>query len=206
MPARSLIVGFLWRFALVYGLLIAPWPGFNAVYGKYFRALGQTVFAREGKRRILHFEAVPEELHHALDTRIALANRDHLDPQGRGPVHYLELDARSVGWVPTALLIALVLATPIPWRRRGWSVFLALLAVHGLILFSLAVYIWNHSTEIFLLALHPFWKQVAGDCEETLITQMGPSFVFPVLIWLVVTLRTEDFIAWRGGSKFVNAN
>ena len=88
MPPRSLIVGFLWRFALFYGLLIAPWPGFNAAYGRYFRGLGQMTFAHGGDRRILYFEAVPEKESHGLDTRIALANRDQLDRHGRGPVRY----------------------------------------------------------------------------------------------------------------------
>lgn len=197
MPARSLIVGFLWRFALLYALLIAPWPGFNTAYGKYFRALGQTVFAREGDRRLLRFEAVPAELHHVLDTRIELANRDLVDHEGKGPVRYMELDTRGVGWVPTALLLSLVLATPVPWRRRGWALLWGLLAVHAYILFSLAIYIWNSSTELSLVMLTPFWKQLVGGLEETLINQMGASFVMPVLIWILVTIRRQDVIAWR---------
>lgn len=197
MPPRSLIVVFLWRFALVYALLIAPWPGFNAAYGKYFRALGQTVFSREGVERLLRFEAVPAELNHVLDTRIALANRDQLDREGRGPVRYLELDTRGMGWVPTALLLALVLATPVGWRPRGWALLWGLIAVHLFILFSVAVYIWNSSTELSLLTLTPFWKQVAGGLEETLVTQMGASFVVPVLIWILVTIRWQDAVAWQ---------
>ncbi len=202
MPPRKLIVGFLWRVALLYGLLIAPWPGFNAAYGKYFRTLGQTVFAREGERRMLRFEAVPAELHHGLDTRIALANRDQADRDGKGPVHYLELDTRGVGWVPTALLLALILATPVPWRRRGWALLWGLLVVHGYILFSVGVYIWNNSADLALLTLTPFWQQVLGGLEETLITQMGASFVVPVLIWILVTLRKQDIIVFqRAGEK-----
>ena len=192
MPSRSLIVGFFWRFALVYGLLIAPWPGFNAAYGRYFRILGQTVFAREGDRRILHFEAVPKNLHRVLDTRIALANRDQMDREGRGPVRYLELDSRGVGWVPTVLTFALIVATPIPWLRRCWALLWGMLTVHGFILVSVAVYIWNNSTDLALLTVAPFWKQIIAGLEETLITQMGVSFVVPVLIWILVTIRRQD--------------
>ncbi len=197
MRPRKLIAGFLWRFALLFGLLIVPWPGFNAAYGRYFRALGQLVFARDSGRRLVHFEPVPPQLAHVLDTRIALANRDQPDRHGTIPGRYLELDTRGVGWVPTALVVALVLATPVPWRRRSLALLLGLLAVHGFVLFSVAVYIWNNSAELSLLTLSPFWKQTAEGLEETLITQLGASFVVPVLIWIPVTLRRQDVIAWQ---------
>ena len=200
MPPRSLVFGFLSRFALTYGLLIVPWPGFNAAYGSYFRGLGQAVFAREGERRILYFEAVPKKLHRVLDTRIALANRDQFDRSGRGPGRYLELDTRGVGWVPTALVLALILATPVPWRRRGRALLWGLLVVHGYLLLCVAVYIWSNSTDLLLLTLNPFWKEVVRGLEETLLTQMGASFVEPVLIWIFVTLRRQDMVVWRAGT------
>jgi len=190
---------FLGRFALAYGLLIAPWPGFNEIYGRYFRALGELVFAQETGLRLLHFEAVPEASRHGLDTRIVLANREQLDRTGSGPVRYLELDTRGVGWVPTALILALVLATPLSWRRRGWALLWGLLAVHGLILFSVTTYIWSSSTELSLVMLAPFWRHTVEGLEETLITQMGAGFVAPVLIWALVTLRKKDLVVWRGG-------
>ena len=203
MPPRSLIVGFLWRFALVYGLLIFPWPAFNKAYGGYFRALGQATFSRSGGPRYLQFEAVPEELHHRLDTRIAIANRDQADRAGNVPLHYLELDTRGVGWVPTALLLALILATPVSWPRRAAALIWGLIAVHGFILFSIASTIWNNSTELSLLTLTPFWKSVVEGLDETLVTQMGASFVVPVFIWILVTIRKQDVSAWWSGRELV---
>jgi hypothetical protein len=206
MPPRKLILGCLGRFALVYGLLIAPWPGFNATYGRYFRALGELTFARENSRELVHFEAVPAEARHVLDTRIVLADRARLDTRGVGPMRYLELDSRGVGWVPTAMTIALVLATPVPWWRRGRALFGSLLAAHGFILFSVAAYIWNASAGISLITFSPFWKQMAEGLEETLITQMGASFVGPVLIWVLVTVRAQDLKAWRSNGEDVTSH
>ncbi len=196
MQSRKAVYGFVWRFAAMYALLIAPWPGFNDIYGRYFRVLGQLTFSRENDRRIVNFERVPPELHHPLDTRIALGNREQLDRNGVGPVHYLELDTRGVGWIPTALIVALIVATPLSWRRRGGALVLGLLAIHAFILFSVAVYLWNSSAELALITLGPLLKRIAGGLEETLITQMGASFVIPVLIWIVVTLRRQDVAEW----------
>ncbi len=201
MRSRKAVHGFIWRFAVAYALLITPWPGFNDAYGRYFRSLGQIVFAKENDRRIANFERVPQELHHSLDSRIALANRGQIDRNGDGPVRYLELDTRGVGWIPTALLVALIVATPVPWWRRGWALVPGLLAIHGFILFSVAVYIWNSSTELSLVTLSPLVKRIAGGLEETLITQMGASFVAPGLIWILVTLRWRDLRDWQTGLR-----
>ena len=39
MPSPRILFGFLGRFALLYGLLIIPWPGFNAAYARFFRGM-----------------------------------------------------------------------------------------------------------------------------------------------------------------------
>lgn len=197
MPPRKIIVGFLWRLVLWYGLLIAPWPGLNAAYGRFFRSAGNGVFSRETGRRLLRFEPVPASSGHLLDTRILLANREVVDQAGNTPAKYLEMDTRAMGWIPMALLMALMLSTPVPWRRRVRGLFLGLLLVNAFILFSLAVYIWNNSPDLGLLVLSPLAKQITAGLEETLVTQVGASFVIPVLIWMLTIFNLSDFAAWR---------
>ena len=156
---RKIIVGFLWKFALVYGLLIVPWPGLNAVYGRVFRSVGNLVFSRETGRRLLRFEEVPAASRRLLDSRILLANREAVGENGNIPAKYLELDTRAVGWIPTAMVIALVLATPISWNRRSRTLLFGLLAIHAFILFAVTVYIWNNSPDLGLLTLSPWARR-----------------------------------------------
>jgi hypothetical protein len=199
---RDSITLFALRFALVFGLLIMPWPGWNDTYENYFRGLGQAVFTRdEGKRAVVFspFEGGADSP--GLDTRITLANRDLLDSTGKGLMKETELNTRSIGWVPTALTVALILCTPIPWRRRVWTLAGGLVLIHGFILFSLQAWIWNNSPELSLLTLSTFWKGVADDLDYTLITQLGASFAVPVLIWIVVTFNSHDFLTWRSDSS-----
>ena len=56
---------FLCRFAVVYVLLLLPWPGFRDAYGSYFRAFGGMVFARQTERSEVTFET-PEPSFGAL--------------------------------------------------------------------------------------------------------------------------------------------
>jgi hypothetical protein len=195
-PEFKPVIRFLCWFAPIYALLLIPWPGSRDLYGTYLRSVARLVLTENNGRRIVRFEGVPKaKRNRTLDTRITVANREQLDANGSGPAVMLDLDSHGIGWVPTALLIALVLATPVPWRRRFRALAWGLLAVHVLILFSIQVYIWNQSDSssgLFLIELSPFWKTILSGLEETLITQLGASFVVPILIWILTTFRAED--------------
>ncbi len=127
-----------------------------------------------------------------LDTRMTMGNRDLLDAGGKGLLKRTELDTRSIGWVPTALTMALIVATPIPWRRRGLALLGGLILIHGFILFSLQTWIWNNSPDPSLMTLSTFWKGVADELNYTFMTQLGASFSVPVIIWILVTFRRQD--------------
>jgi hypothetical protein len=189
---RRLIVRFICVFALVYGALIAPWPGWNSLYAHGFRFLCSACLATENGHETVRVRAA--EPGARLDTQILLVDPAKVDSHGKTPVRILGLDSRGVGWIPTALFIALTLATPVSWRRKGWALGLGLLAVHVYLLLTVEVYIWNESIPgaagpVSLL------KRIGDGLEETLVTQLGASFVVPTIIWLLVTFRKSDLDA-----------
>jgi hypothetical protein len=186
--------GFLLRFAVVFGLLIAPWPGWNEGYAQYFRAFGQWAFSQDDGRRMVVFTA-NEPPGSTLDTRLSLGNRELLDASGRGLIKRTEINTRSIGWVPTALTIALVMATPVPWLRRILALGAGLVLVHVFIFFSLQTWIWNNSPDVSLLTLSHFWKAVADELAYAFMNQLGISFTVPVLIWVLVTFKRQDALS-----------
>ena len=127
-----------------------------------------------------------------FDTAIILANRDLLDQDGQEQRFMLTVDAWQMGWAPTACLMAFALATPISWRRRMWALFWGFLWVHGFILLTLGIFIWNESTRVALVTLTPFWKEIANRLEEQALNPVGPSFFAAALIWLLITFRRQD--------------
>jgi hypothetical protein len=88
--------------------------------------------------------------------------------------------------------MALILATPVSWRQRGWALFWGLLLIHLFILFSLQVAIWEEYPALSLTDFSPFWKSVVDALNYTLITQLGASFSVPILIWILVAIRREN--------------
>jgi hypothetical protein len=190
---REPIAAFALRFAFIFGLLIFPWPGWDETYGHYFQALGSAAFREDHGPRAVVFSSYPPPIGEpGVNTRIELANRDLLDENGRGLMKRTELNTRSIGWVPTALTLSLIAATPIPWYRRVKALVGGVILVHAFILFSLQAWIWNNSPDVSLLTLSDFWKKVADGLDYTLINQLGASFSVPVLIWILVTFQSRD--------------
>ena len=194
MLSSNLIRRFLISFLLVFGVLIIPWNGWDEYYAENFRAAGNAIFGSGSGNIELEFKSHQETRGGStLDSRIVIGNRSQIDADGNYPVRYLELDTRSLGWIPTALTIALILATPISWPRRARSLLGGLILVHAFILFSIAIYIWNESTGIFPAAPSATWKPLTEALQYTLITQIGASFSVPVLIWILVVFRSNDY-------------
>ena len=195
MPRFRTILLFVLRFGLIYGLLIAPWPGAKQVYSAYFQSLGRLVLADDGPR-ILHFQPLADPEHKwpsNLDTAIYLSNRFMLDAEGKAKTFMLTVDAWQMGWTPTAFFLSLTLATPVSWRRRLWALVWGGLLIHGFVLLTLGIFIWNESTRLDLVMLTPFWKDIANRLEEQALNPVGPSFFAGALIWIVVTFRRQDF-------------
>ena len=187
------IAGFFARFLVIYTLLILPWPGWDLIYARYLQGLAQMVFEHDQKRVVLFQSYTVQHGFSLLNSRVTVSNRDLLDAAGNGPARNIELDLRSIGWVPTALTAALILATPVPWARRGWALLWGLVLVHAFILFSVQSALWAVSPDLSLITFSPFWGRVVDELDYALITQMGASFSVPVLIWILVTFRRQDY-------------
>ena len=190
--ARGPGLGFLLRFVVIFGVLIVPWPGWNHVYSHYFQSLGQIAFNRPGAMPRMVVFAPATDNAAWIDTTMTLENAALADSSGNGPAKMAKIDSRSIGWVPTALTIALVLATPISWRRRLLALAGGVLLIHLFIFLTLLSWIWDNSTGLSLLTLSSIWQRVAGELDYALMNQLGVSFSVPVVIWILVTFRRQD--------------
>jgi len=171
---------------VIFIVLMLPWPGL--AYMPFFRTVGTWCFSRdEGQREVTFLESPDKS---ATFARIEIANRARLKPDGSGLVRNVDFDVRGFGWKPIALLMALVLASPLPWGRRlvalCWGLFWVQLVMMGLFAFV----IWNESSEIGLVTMSPFWKNLASQWQHHFIAHF--SLAAPVVVWLLVAFRTGD--------------
>lgn len=187
--------GFFLRLILIYGLLIVPWPGLNPGYLAAFRAGGNLLFGSFGPSGTVRF--VDESpLQDSWSTKLTFKNR--LSGRGGG-VFY----KTRHGYLATALVLALILATPVSLRRKGWAIlwglFLANAFVALRIFLGLLALFSSPGDPMAMFSFSPFWKDALQLAVRTLIVPPELTFVAPVFIWIVVTLRKGDLERWSRG-------
>jgi hypothetical protein len=218
MTSRKSIAGFVLRLVLLGALLLIPWPGLQDAYGRLFCSTANVVFGSFGSHGVVRFKATPppaksadepaessaflaafrEAAARSLESDIAagLSNRRTKSTGITPPLH-----SRRMGYIPTALVVMLVLATPTPWHRRAWAMLWGLLLVHAFVGLKIYLMLLNefsaYDRPIALYTFSQGWKAVLRDA--TLVITFAPwaSYTIPVLIWIIATFRRRDLEAFR---------
>jgi hypothetical protein len=170
------------RFAVVFGLLLIPWPGLTEWCGQALRDAGTLVFTSPRGAREITFEQQGYR-----GTRLVIVNRQLMNGDGSGPVRNLDFNTLSVIWRPGTLLLALVIFTPMSTGRRIQALGLGAACLLLYVFLTFDFTIWNESTEVSLTTLSPFWKSVTNQTQSALMENLG--LAVPVLIWLVAAVR-----------------
>ena len=192
MLQRRPITGFFLKLTLLYGLLLVPWPGLSTAYLGCLRWAGNHLYGSFGSDGLVHLDAAPEGMGR-WNTLVMLMN------QSSGVRAGLLYQSRQ-DYLATALLVTLILATPIPWSRRWKALLWGLLAVHGFVAFRLLIWlidVFSGDNTLAIFTLSQAAKSVIHVCANALLVAPEATFVVPVPIWILVTIRRGDVKRWR---------
>lgn len=185
-PSRR-ILAFALRFAVAYGLLVLAWPLVRPAYRQTYCALGNVLFS--GGEASTRFQSLGGS--GGLDVQLVLTKR------GPPPVTArMQNSSRLVGYMPTVSLIALVIASPLPWKRRWRALLLGLLLVHVFVAFRMAIPIQNSFSNPDALQVHhpgPFGSWLLDVAERAFLSAPASAFVVPILLWVLVAFRRQDW-------------
>lgn len=167
---------FALRFSIVYGFLILPWPGLSQGYATLFRAgcsVMMAPFSDWGRIRV-------QELSPAsgwLDTEILLQARNTT------PVTHLRLESRTFGYLPTAFLVALILAASSSRRSTFTMLAIGLLLQTAFIASRVgaAILVDGGAEPRGIVSMDRAWARIASSSEL--------GFVVTTLIWILVSMR-----------------
>ena len=183
--------GFVIRFLIIYGLLMAPWPGLRRAYAAVFRAGGNLVFGSLGPDVRVRFRP-PDRSERAADTEIVLTKREGQALATRR----VPTKARHLGYTPTAILVALTLSTPSLWRRKWRGLLWGLLAVYGFVALRVGLLLMHTLSEdpaLRVFTLGPLAEKLLERAIPALVRAPASSYVAPILIWVLVSFRTSDW-------------
>lgn len=203
MRPRNAILRFLALFTGIYALLILPWPGVADAYLTTANAVSARLLGTVGKGGLVAYERDPSRPWTSKQTlynrsaKVSIAVR-------RG------YDSRQ-DYLATSLVVALILATPIPGRRKALALGLGLLLINAFVVWRM----WIGLVDIFsekqldLIQLSPFWKEAVRLAVQIFVGSIEATFIVPVFVWIVVALRMADVQKWinerSGGARLSTA-
>lgn len=205
--ARTLVRSLLTRFAAAVGLfvlLMLPFTQLPRAYAAFFRAvIGPTVdlaFPVDVELDPYHANTSAFSAAQMHDTEMVITNPPS---RLRNPITSLWL-----GYVPTALFLALLLPTPIPATRKRRALLLGLALVQlfvALRVAVLAVDVLARPTPAALFHPGPRLLDAITFTSQMITSEVFPSYLVPIVIWALVSFRAEDLARWRGALESASA-
>jgi hypothetical protein len=185
------IAGFFLRLALIYTLSIMAWLAIGGAYGAVFRTTAEFLFGSFGRHGFVRFEPLAMASGD-MDTAVLLRNQE-TRADGRDVI-----SSRRLGYIPTAFLTALVLATPIPFQRRWRALLWGLALIHVYVATRvLLILLWdfNGSHAWALYTPGPFGSALLSGLALLFGAALSGCYIGPIFIWIITTFRTSDWPA-----------
>lgn len=182
---------FFFLVAIIYGALLIPWPGVLTTYRAGAAAAGNLFFSRIAKAT-LRFEPLPTP---ALDKDIELTM---INP-GRGTAT-MYLNARRM-YLPTAFVASLILAAPIPARRKliALAVGLALIsAYHGFATWIQLTYTLSDPRGLAAVTLEDSTRRFLLVLMRILTMSPVTPYIVSLLVFVLAAIRREDLVRLSG--------
>jgi hypothetical protein len=182
---RMVLLGILYFILL---MSIAP----ARFYPPVFRFGANLFLGSFGSNRIAKYEPFADPLG-MRDTKISVGS----DATG-SPVYPSSLGINAVreGYAPTALLIALFLATPVPLRERWRSMAVGLVVIQLFVAIRITVAALYGFSRVGigghrLLEVGAFGSGILHRADQIITGDLHLTFVVPVVVWLLIAVRFE---------------
>ena len=180
------------RFALlaVYAVaFVLIWPWVGEWYGRAFREGTMDMCRTIGASWVVVLQPLERPTAH-LDSEMFLIHREKRTRANQ------TLSSRYIGYAPTTFLLALILATPLTWRRRLIALLWGLVLTHAWIAFSMLLLIvhgYSRGDEVSIFEVSPFTRTALAFMREALVIAPVVKYTVPVVIWMLVSFRRSDW-------------
>jgi hypothetical protein len=176
---------FFCLFILTYILLIAAWPVVDSAYLEFYRSAGELIFGHLGNGRVVRFSQ-PDN--NKFDICITAFNRYNVNENGEIEATRFHHNVLYGEYIQIAFLTALIVATPLPLKRKGWALIWALILIHIFIAFKLTVIILS----LFNIASGKNCK--LADRNIVLMEHLTIEFIIAFFIWVFVSFRGQNHL------------
>jgi hypothetical protein len=193
------------KFVLVliasYGILLAAghWAGLDVAYQNFIRSAGNSIFQEMWSDGLADFQEGTDPLQKGMDTVILLVNKKEL---GKARAENRSVNVIKVyfstwqsGFLSTAFLLALVMASPVPPRRKLIACGVGLLLITLFVLFRLWInllFSFDENPKLEVVDLSSFVSGLVHFLDAVFVKHIVVSFVVPLGIWILITFGKGD--------------
>lgn len=219
----SAILRFAFLVLAAYAALTMFWmiPSIQDGYGRFFRSFGDAAFSQfwfwpDARVRFLDAGSttltadinavLPGKLPEGFkppgergekDTLMIFLNKNVPSKPG-----FFRTASRLIGFAPTAVLIALCVATPVPWRRRVGVLVVGLVFVHLFILLRMTILSLKNgfadaSKGFALFNPGPWMNDLLRRLDIILTDNPTFAYLASVFLWLMTLFFIEQWFALR---------
>ena len=194
------LVGFLIKTVVLYVLLTLPFGFLEKSYTKFYISVSKVCFTKIHDTGFVFFLPGKDDSNITLQ----VGNKAIRQEDGTFRASISEVNTRIRGYIPTALLFALLLATPFGWKRKIINLFWGISFITLLVMLKQwihLIYIYSLNPYFQLYILTPDKKKTLDFCYENLITPSGPSLFIVMIIWFILAVPSGFFRAIITGEK-----
>lgn len=189
--ARRLIFSFV-AFIAVYLLLLLPQVNMNEIYAEQFCKLGNYLFADFPQGGYVRLTTQDDKGKN--DISLFLSNASWVE---NGKLTGVSTNKASdrIGYLITAFFAALVIATPLKWKRKLLTLILGLVLVTAFVMLKLYVIILQAFTQVdwFGLFQEPSAMENIQFWYENFAAPASYGYSFAVIVWLALSMGTREW-------------
>jgi hypothetical protein len=182
-------------FVLTLTVLILVYPVFRETYLGFIIKTGNRYMNNPGKDVLVKFRE--NEGNKDLDLVLYIGNSAKMKKDIKS-AYYLITKASTfyIAWIGLALMMALILASPVPALRKLIVLVVGFLFVHVIVYLKLLVqvyYVCNHNPGLEILMLTPSRLKFFDLLQDQFVDTVQPTLILVVITWMLITFRANDY-------------
>jgi hypothetical protein len=170
-----------------------PIPFLKENFANFYRASATKFLSTIRETGFVQYKKVKGK----YDSEIVLGNKKLLDKHNATQMIHAPLNVRHVAYLPTILIVSLILASPVSRARIAIALPIGFISTLGVILLNTRIRL------IYLCETTP-WLQLSqySDANKArlefiylnFVNYGAPALILVVAIWLIVTFRKSDLL------------
>lgn len=196
-PLYKMIAIFVLAYAGI--LILGNVANLQEGYRSAMENVSNKVFREFWSQGYVFFEADEDPTGEEMDTSMRMLNREALLEAQRNNTNVYSIKVfcslRNWGFLSTAFFLALVLAAPVPLRRKVIAGLIGFLLVQLFVLFRIWVdleFTMQQNPKLNIVNYAGFWEKVIVTMDAFFAKNIVIAFIVPLLVWIFVMFKRED--------------